>query len=166
MIKNNITIVIFQLILSVFWMGFMFLVALSSGLETFFYGNPIIRFAIVGLIIGTYLILGRLLKKNISFGELVFSGVLSVGIGLIFFLLAFLGEGKSLLDGAVATSLWRFPMDFYLLPQMYLVHLLGFSKSWMAYFLAIFLGAGLMVTSLFFSCLKFWARKRRRRREG
>lgn len=163
MIKNNIAVVVFQILLSFFWTGFIFLVGLSEGLESFFYGNSITRYAIVGLIAATFLLLGRLLKRNIPPLEALFSGFFGVGVGLVFFLLALLGEGSSLLDGAVGTSLWRFPMDFFLLPQMYLVHLLGISKSWFAYFLAIFLGSGLMVTSVFFSSVKLWRRKRRRR---
>lgn len=168
MVKNNISIVIMQVILSFFWMGFMFLINLSESLESFFYGNLPVRIAIVALVVLVFFLMGKLLKKNISFSEVLFSGILSVGIGSLFFLIAYLGEGKHLLDGAVGTSLWRFPLDFYLLPQMFVIHLMGISKTWLSYLIAIVLGSGTSVISLFFSYLRYkkFKQNRKRRESG
>lgn len=163
MIRNNLLMVVLQVFLSLFWMGFMLLVDWSKGLEEFFYGNWITRLVLIGLVMLVYYLLGKLLKKNLSFVEVLFSGILSFSIACVFFFLAFIGEGQSLLDGSVASSLWRFPMDFYLLPQMYTVHLLGLAGTWTGYGVALGMGSLIMELSLISSYMKYRRLKRSRR---
>lgn len=155
MIKNNILMVILQILMSLFWMGFIILIGWNSELEKLFYGSVIIRFIISCFVVSIFYFLGKLLKKNLRLTEILFSGLLSLGITGIFFLLAYIGEGDSLLDGSVASSLWRVPMDFYLLPQTYIVHLIGFADTWLGYGFILGTGSFVMELSLLHSHIKY-----------
>lgn len=121
--RNNTRGLFFHLftLLIVFFMAFF--INLSVTLRTIIYGNVLLRGLISFVPILLYYNFGKGMSKQSAKKLDFFAGNIIILVGILFFILAFAGMGREIFRTPVASSYWKFPLEFFLMPQVYVIRI-------------------------------------------
>ncbi len=124
--RNNTRALIFHILIVFITFAVASLINLSSQVRNLVYGNLAFKVILVGLI---------LIQKNARSLDF-FAGNLIWLIGLVLFAFAFVGLGREVFSRSVGGSYWKFPLEFFLMPQVYAIKILGISYNPLSLFVA------------------------------
>lgn len=136
--KNNLRGLIFHIIVIVFVFFLSLLINISEVIRNFVYTNLIFKIIFTILPVFIYYNLSKAMSKKSSRKLDFFSGIFIVIIGLVLGLIAFTGLGLDIFDKKVFSSMWRFPLDIFLFPQMYILEIYHIKHNLITFIISIF----------------------------
>ena len=122
--RNNTRALIFHILIVFITFAVASLINLSSQVRNLVYGNLAFKVILVGLILILYFNFGKGLSKKNARSLDFFAGNLIWLIGLVLFAFAFVGLGREVFSRSVGGSYWKFPLEFFLMPQVYAIKIL------------------------------------------
>lgn len=162
--RNNTRALIFHILIIFITFAIAALINLSSSVRNLVYGNILFKGILVAVILVLYYNFGKLLSKKNARSLDFFAGNLIFLIGLILFSLGFLGLGRGIFSAAVGGSYWKFPMEFFLMPEVYAIKILGIKYSALSLFVATLLPSIIYGMSIKISRAKLIRKNRTRSR--
>ena len=123
--RNNTRGLIFHILIVFITFLLAALLNLSDSVRRLVYGNIFFKLIVVAVIFVLYFNFGKLLSKRNAKSLDFFAGNLIILIGLILFGLGFLGLGTKIFSTSVGGSYWKFPLEFFLMPEVYSIKVLG-----------------------------------------
>ena len=115
--RNNTRALIFHILIVFITFAVASLINLSSQVRDLVYGNIAFKVILVGFIVILYFNFGKgLSKKNARSFDL--------------------GLGREVFSSSVGGSYWKFPLEFFLMPQVYAIKILGISYNPLSLFVA------------------------------
>ena len=123
--RNNTRALIFHILIVFITFAVASLINLSSQVRNLVYGNLAFKVILVGLILILYFNFGKGLSKKNARSLDFFAGNLIWLIGLVLFAFAFVGLGREVFSRSVGGSYWKFPLEFFLMPQVYAIKILS-----------------------------------------
>lgn len=127
--RNNTRGLIFHILISLIIFALAFLVNLNESVRNLMYGNIIFKIIVIAVILILYYNFGKLMSKKSARALDFFAGNIIVLIGIILFGIGFLGLGMEIFERPVGGSFWKFPMELFLMPQVYSIKVLGISYN-------------------------------------
>ena len=134
--RNNTRALIFHILIVFITFAVASLINLSSQVRNLVYGNLAFKVILVGLILILYFNFGKGLSKKNARSLDFFAGNLIWLIGLVLFAFAFVGLGREVFSRSVGGSYWKFPLEFFLMPQVYAIKILEISYNPLSLFVA------------------------------
>lgn len=134
--RNNTRALIFHILIVFITFAVASLINLSSQVRDLVYGNIAFKVILVGFIVILYFNFGKGLSKKNARSLDFFAGNLIWLIGIILFAFAFVGLGREVFSSSVGGSYWKFPLEFFLMPQVYAIKILGISYNPLSLFVA------------------------------
>lgn len=134
--RNNTRALIFHILIVFITFAVASLINLSSQVRNLVYGNLAFKVILVGLILILYFNFGKGLSKKNARSLDFFAGNLIWLIGLVLFAFAFVGLGREVFSRSVGGSYWKFPLEFFLMPQVYAIKILEISYNPISLFVA------------------------------
>lgn len=135
--KNNIRGFIFHIIVAIFVFGISLLINMSVPIRNLVYSNIFFKIIISFLPIRFYYNLAKGMSKRTPKSLDFFYGSLIVLVSIILGLIAFMGLGMKIFSSTIASSIWRLPLDLFLLPQMYILEIFKIKHNIITFTLAI-----------------------------
>ncbi|MDO5712961.1 MAG: hypothetical protein Q4Q07_00890 [Tissierellia bacterium] len=129
MLKNNILGCIGQVILVLLTFLFISLIHMGEGLSQFFYSGFIGKIFFILVPALYYWLFGKLMSRSTGWAGLLFPGLSIFGISLILGFIGFSALGSQWINLSVGESMWRFPLEVFLLPQYILATLWNLPKE-------------------------------------
>lgn len=123
--RNNTRALIFHILIVFITFAIASLINLSAQVRNLVYGNIFFKIILVAFIFILYFNFGKGLSKKNARSLDFFAGNLICLIGLILFTFAFVGLGREVFTKSIGGSYWKFPMEFFLMPQLYVIKVLG-----------------------------------------
>ena len=123
--RNNTRGLIFHILIVFITFAIASLINLSAQVRNLVYGNIFFKIILVAFIFILYFNFGKGLSKKNAKSLDFFAGNLICLIGLILFAFAFVGLGREVFTKSIGGSYWKFPMEFFLMPQLYAIKVLG-----------------------------------------
>lgn len=123
--RNNTRALIFHILIVFITFAIASLINLSAQVRNLVYGNIFFKIILVAFIFILYFNFGKGLSKKNAKSLDFFAGNLICLIGLILFAFAFVGLGREVFTKSIGGSYWKFPMEFFLMPQLYAIKVLG-----------------------------------------
>ena len=123
--RNNTRALIFHILIVFITFAIASLINLSAQVRNLVYGNIFFKIILVAFIFILYFNFGKGLSKRNARSLDFFAGNLICLIGLILFTFAFVGLGREVFTKSIGGSYWKFPMEFFLMPQLYVIKVLG-----------------------------------------
>ena len=160
--RNNTRGLIFHILIVFITFAISALINLSTNMRNLVYGNIFFKIILVAVIVVLYYNFGKMLSKRNARSLDFFAGNLIFLIGLILFALGFLGLGKEFFTGSVGGSYWKFPMEFFLMPEVYAIKVLGINYNALSLFAATLLPGIIYGISIKISMAKIMKRNRAR----
>lgn len=133
--RNNTRGLIFHILIVFITFAIGSLINLSTTMTDLVYGNIFFRLILVGVILVLYFNFGKLLSKRNARSLDFFAGNLIFLIGIILFALGFLGLGREFFTRPVGGSYWKFPVEFFLMPVVYAIKVLGIEYNALSLFI-------------------------------
>ncbi len=134
--KNTLRALVFHVIV----IAFVFLLGLvlnwSGFIRELVYSNLFFKILLSFLPIMFYYNLGKGMSKRTPKKLDYFTGSLIFLIAIALGLVAFLGLGREIFSTSVASSMWRFPLDIFLMPQMYIYEVLKIKHNIITFIIA------------------------------
>ena len=162
--RNNTRGLIFHILIVFIVFAIASLINLSSQVRGLVYGNLAFKVILVGLILILYFNFGKGLSKKNARSLDFFAGNLIWLIGLILFAFAFVGLGREVFSRSVGGSYWKFPLEFFLMPQVYAIKILGISYNSLSLFISTLIPGFIYGISIKISRAKMIRRNRARMR--
>lgn len=134
--RNNTRALIFHILIVFITFALACLINLSSQVRNLVYGNLAFRVILVALILILYFNFGKGLSKKNARSLDFLAGNLIWLIGLVLFAFAFVGLGREVFSRSVGGSYWKFPLEFFLMPQVYAIKILGIAYNPLSLFVA------------------------------
>ena len=123
--RNNTRALIFHIPIVFITFAIASLINLSAQVRNLVYGNIFFKIILVAFIFILHFNFGKGLSKKNAKSLDFFAGNLICLIGLILFAFAFVGLGREVFTKSIGGSYWKFPMEFFLMPQLYAIKVLG-----------------------------------------
>lgn len=158
--NNNLRGLFFHFLVIIATFALSYFINLTEPVRNLFYGNMVFKIIIVILILCLYFLLGRGMSKKRLPREDILTGNLIIFISLLTIGIAFLGLRGRFFEVGPGGSYYRFPMDIFLYPQLYILKLIGYYDNYIAIIVSSFV-PGIVY---FFSIKKSRAQMRRKRR--
>ncbi len=158
--NNNLRGLLFHVIVIIATFALSYFINLTEAVRNLIYGNMVFRIIIVILILYLYFLLGRGMSKRRPPREDILTGNLIIFISLLTIGVAFLGLRGKFFEAGPGGSYYRFFMDMFMYPELYILKLIGFYEHYAAIIMSAFV-PGIIY---FFSIKKSRAVMRRRRR--
>lgn len=158
--NNNLRGLFFHFLVIIATFALSYFINLTEPVRNLFYGNMVFKIIIVILILYLYFLLGRGMSKKRPPREDILTGNLIIFISLLTIGIAFLGLRGKFFEVGPGGSYYRFPMDIFLYPQLYILKLIGYYDNYIAIIVSSFV-PGIVY---FFSIKKSRAQMRRKRR--
>ena len=158
--NNNLRGLFFHFLVIIATFALSYFINLTEPVRNLVYGNMVFKIIIVILILYLYFLLGRGMSKKRPPREDILSGNLIIFISLLTIGIAFLGLRGRFFEVGPGGSYYRFPMDIFLYPQLYILKLIGYYDNYIAIIVSSFV-PGIVY---FFSIKKSRAQMRRKRR--
>ncbi|CDZ74626.1 putative membrane protein [Peptoniphilus sp. ING2-D1G] len=127
--RNNVRGLVFHIFIIIILFLLNVLIGLSDTLSKFLYGNIIFKIILALIPVILYFNFSKAMNKRVSRRLDFLTGNLIILIALILFVPAFIMEGFGLFKLNVAESIWKFPLDLFLMPGLFSFELLGFEYS-------------------------------------
>lgn len=134
--RNNTRALIFHILIVFITFALACLINLSSQVRNLVYGNLAFRVILVALILILYFNFGKGLSKKNARSLDFLAGNLIWLIGLVLFAFAFVGLGREVFSRSVGGSYWKFPLEFFLMPEVYAIKILGIAYNPLSLFVA------------------------------
>ena len=158
--NNNLRGLFFHFLVIIATFALSYFINLTEPVRNLVYGNMVFKIIIVILILYLYFLLGRGMSKKRPPREDNLTGNLIIFISLLTIGIAFLGLRGRFFEVGPGGSYYRFPMDIFLYPQLYILKLIGYYDNYIAIIVSSFV-PGIVY---FFSIKKSRAQMRRKRR--
>ncbi len=158
--NNNLRGLFFHFLVIIATFALSYFINLTEPVRNLFYGNMVFKIIIVILILYLYFLLGRGMSKKRPPREDILTGNLIIFISLLTIGIAFLGLRGKFFEVGPGGSYYRFPMDIFLYPELYILKLIGYYDNYIAIIVSSFV-PGIVY---FFSIKKSRAQMRRKRR--
>lgn len=158
--NNNLRGLFFHFLVIIATFALSYFINLTEPVRNLFYGNMVFKIIIVILILYLYFLLGRGMNKKRPPREDILTGNLIIFISLLTIGIAFLGLRGKFFEVGPGGSYYRFPMDIFLYPELYILKLIGYYDNYIAIIVSSFV-PGIVY---FFSIKKSRAQMRRKRR--
>ncbi|RVU54327.1 hypothetical protein [Anaerosphaera multitolerans] len=158
--KNNVRGLIFHLIIILIVFIMALLINLSDSLIEIIYGNIIFRTILSLIPIFLYYNFGKAMSKRGSKNLDFFTGNIVFLIAVVLLVFAFLGLKSDVFNTPVAGTMWRFPLDFFLMPQLYIFQMYNIGYNMFTALLAAILPGFLYGVSIKRSRAKILKKKR------
>ena len=158
--NNNLRGLFFHFLVIIATFALSYFINLTEPVRNLFYGNMVFKIIIVILILYLYFLLGRGMSKKRLPREDILTGNLIIFISLLTIGIAFLGLRGKFFEVGPGGSYYRFPMDIFLYPELYILKLIGYYDNYIAIIVSSFV-PGIVY---FFSIKKSRAQMRRKRR--
>ncbi|MDY3903291.1 hypothetical protein [Peptoniphilus sp.] len=127
--RNNTRGLIFHILIIFITFAIAAIINLSNSMRNLVYGNIFFKFILVAVILLLYYNFGKLLSKRNARSLDFFAGNLIFLIGMILFALGLLGLGKEIFKASIGGSYWKFPLEFFLMPEVYAIKVLGINYN-------------------------------------
>ncbi len=127
--RNNVRGLVFHIFIIIILFLLNVLIGLNDTLSKFLYGNIIFKIILALIPVILYFNFSKAMNKRVSRRLDFLTGNLIILIALILFVPAFIMEGFGLFKLNVAESIWKFPLDLFLMPGLFSFELLGFEYS-------------------------------------
>lgn len=134
--RNNTRGLLFHLFTLVIVFIMARVIDFSVSLRNMIYGNAILCGLVSLVPLLLYYHFGKGMSKQSSKRLDFFAGNMIVLLGVLFFLLAFAGMGTGVFQTPVAASYWKFPVEFFLMPQVYVLRINHLPYNALSLFLA------------------------------
>lgn len=158
--NNNLRGLFFHFLVIIATFALSYFINLTEPVRNLVYGNMVFKIIIVILILYLYFLLGRGMSKKRPPREDILTGNLIIFISLLTIGIAFLGLRGRFFEVGPGGSYYRFPMDIFLYPELYILKLIGNYDNYIAIIVSSFV-PGIVY---FFSIKKSRAQMRRKRR--
>lgn len=158
--NNNLRGLFFHFLVIIVTFALSYFINLTEPVRNLVYGNMVFKIIIVILILYLYFLLGRGMSKKRPPREDILTGNLIIFISLLTIGIAFLGLRGRFFEVGPGGSYYRFPMDIFLYPELYILKLIGYYDNYIAIIVSSFV-PGIVY---FFSIKKSRAQMRRKRR--
>lgn len=158
--NNNLRGLFFHFLVIIVTFALSYFINLTDPVRNLVYGNMVFKIIIVILILYLYFLLGRAISKKRPPREDILTGNLIIFISLLTIGIAFLGLRGRFFEVGPGGSYYRFPMDMFLYPELYILKLIGYYDNYIAIIVSSFV-PGIVY---FFSIKKSRAQMRRKRR--
>lgn len=158
--NNNLRGLFFHFLVIIATFALSYFINLIEPVRNLVYGNMVFKIIIVILILYLYFLLGRGMSKKRPPREDILTGNLIIFISLLTIGIAFLGLRGRFFEVGPGGSYYRFPMDIFLYPELYILKLIGYYDNYIAIIVSSFV-PGIVY---FFSIKKSRAQMRRKRR--
>ena len=162
--RNNTRALIFHILIVFITFALACLINLSSQVRNLVYGNLAFKVILVGLILILYFNFGKGLSKKNARSLDFFAGNLIWLIGLVLFAFAFVGLGREVFSRSVGGSYWKFPLEFFLMPEVYAIKILGIAYNPLSLFVASLVPGFIYGISIKISRAKMMRRSKARMR--
>lgn len=162
--RNNTRALIFHILIVFITFALACLINLSSQVRNLVYGNLAFRVILVALILILYFNFGKGLSKKNARSLDFLAGNLIWLIGLVLFAFAFVGLGREVFSRSVGGSYWKFPLEFFLMPQVYAIKILGIDYNPLSLFVASLVPGFIYGISIKISRAKMMRRSKARMR--
>ncbi len=127
--RNNVRGLVFHIFITIILFLFNILIGFSDTLSGFLYGNIIFKIILALIPMILYFNFSKAMNKRVSKKLDFLTGNLIILIALILFVPAFLMDGIDMFKMNIAESLWKFPLDLFLMPGLFSFQLLGFGYN-------------------------------------
>lgn len=158
--NNNLRGLFFHFLVIIATFALSYFINLTEPVRNLVYGNMVFKIIIVILILYLYFLLGRGMSKKRPPREDILTGNLIIFISLLTIGIAFLGLRGRFFEVGPGGSYYRFPMDIFLYPELYILKLIGYYDNYIVIIVSSFV-PGIVY---FFSIKKSRAQMRRKRR--
>lgn len=162
--RNNTRALIFHILIVFITFALACLINLSSQVRNLVYGNFAFKVILVALILILYFNFGKGLSKKNARSLDFFAGNLIWLIGLVLFAFAFVGLGREVFSRSVGGSYWKFPLEFFLMPEVYAIKILGIAYNPLSLFVASLVPGFIYGISIKISRAKMMRRSKARMR--
>ena len=162
--RNSTRALIFHILIVFITFALACLINLSSQVRNLVYGNLAFRVILVALILILYFNFGKGLSKKNARSLDFLAGNLIWLIGLVLFAFAFVGLGREVFSRSVGGSYWKFPLEFFLMPQVYAIKILGIAYNPLSLFVASLVPGFIYGISIKISRAKMMRRSKARMR--
>lgn len=162
--RNNTRALIFHILIVFITFALACLINLSSQVRNLVYGNLAFKVILVTLILILYFNFGKGLSKKNARSLDFLAGNLIWLIGLVLFAFAFVGLGREVFSRSVGGSYWKFPLEFFLMPQVYAIKILGIAYNPISLFVASLVPGFIYGISIKISRAKMMRRSKARMR--
>ncbi|WP_085875258.1 hypothetical protein [Peptoniphilus vaginalis] len=162
--RNNTRALIFHILIVFITFALACLINLSSQVRNLVYGNLAFKVILVALILILYFNFGKGLSKKNARSLDFFAGNLIWLIGLVLFAFAFVGLGREVFSRSVGGSYWKFPLEFFLMPEVYAIKILGIAYNPLSLFVASLVPGFIYGISIKISRAKMMRRSKARMR--
>ncbi|WP_297393183.1 hypothetical protein [uncultured Peptoniphilus sp.] len=162
--RNNTRGLIFHILIVFITFAISALINLSTNMRNLVYGNIFFKVILVAVIVVLYYNFGKMLSKRNARSLDFFAGNLIFLIGLILFALGFLGLGKEIFTRSVGGSYWKFPLEFFLMPEVYALKVLGINYNGLSLLVATLIPGFIYGISIKISRAKIIKRNRAKTR--
>lgn len=123
--RNNTRGLIFHIFIIILVFAMSSVINLSESVRNLVYGNLAFKIIFVLLIVLLYYNFGKGLSKKNAKALDFLAGNLIFLIGMILFAFGFIGMGMDFFNSPVGSTFWKFPVEFFLMPQVYIIKVLG-----------------------------------------
>lgn len=127
--NNNLRGLILHILIIAIVFGLSYFINLIPGVRNLFYGNLIFRIILVLFVLFLYYNFGKAMSKKTRPKYDFFCGNLIIFISIIVVEIAALGLRSKMFEVGPGGSYFRFFMDTFLYPELYMLRLLGISQS-------------------------------------
>ena len=162
--RNNTRGLIFHILIVFITFAISALINLNTNMRNLVYGNIFFKVILVAVIVVLYYNFGKMLSKRNARSLDFFAGNLIFLIGLILFALGFLGLGKEIFTRSVGGSYWKFPLEFFLMPEVYALKVLGINYNGLSLLVATLIPGFIYGISIKISRAKIIKRNRAKTR--
>lgn len=124
--KNNVLALIFHILIIFILFIVNLLISLNSTISNLIYGNMIFKIILIVFTIFLYYNFAKLMSKRRSKRLDFLTGNIIVVVAIILLIPPLIMLGFKMFDMNVSENLWKFPLDFFLMPGLLISRLLGF----------------------------------------
>ncbi|MBP2025984.1 hypothetical protein [Peptoniphilus stercorisuis] len=158
--NNNFRGLVFHILVIVFMFFLSLLLNISEVVRNFVYTSFIFKIILTILPAFIYYNLAKIMSKKSSKKFDFLNGIFIVIIGLILGIIAFTGLGLGIFSKEVFSSMWRFPLDIFLFPQMYILEIYNIRHNIITFIIILFIPSIIYGFSIRSSRRKIAKRKR------
>ena len=135
--KNTVRAVFFQFFVGIFVFFLSLLINFSAPVRGFVYSNIIFRVVLCLVPVYLYFNLGKGMSKKKPKSLDFLTGSIVFVIGLVLGIVALAGLGTNVFNVNVFSSMWRFPLDIFLYPEVYIIEVLGIKQNILTFIVAL-----------------------------
>ncbi|MDO5715477.1 MAG: hypothetical protein Q4P25_02755 [Tissierellia bacterium] len=119
--RNNMRGLLFHFFTIIIVFSLAFIINLSENLREFVYGNLFFRIFLTLIPLLLYYNFGKGMSKKTARQLDFLTGNIIVLMAILLGIVSFLGLGKNPLAEPPGTNMWKFPLELFLMPQIYII---------------------------------------------